>query len=111
MGRETPKAGLDKETMKALREERKQWVDAAAANARETRKALKAIRGALEGDGATAPEVAAATGLETDKALWLLASMRKFGEVAEAGKDGDFYRYTLVGGQTPESGSAEAPAQ
>ncbi|MBG0776367.1 MAG: winged helix-turn-helix domain-containing protein [Desulfovibrionaceae bacterium] len=97
--------------MKALRAERAAWVERASARARETRKELKALRAALAatgatesaaGAGATVPEIAAAANLAPDRALWLLASLRKFGEVAEVDKDGDFYRYALVGAPAPE---------
>ncbi|MGE4290717.1 MAG: winged helix-turn-helix domain-containing protein [Desulfovibrio sp.] len=87
----------DKELMKALRAERKDAVERATAAARETRKALKAVREHLAGANATIPEIAQAIGLAPDRTLWLVASMRKFGEVVEAEKDGDFYRYALAG--------------
>lgn len=87
----------DKEAMKALRAERKEAVDRAAALAKEHRKAIKAVRERLAESAATVPEIAQATGLPQDRTLWLVASMRKFGQVVEAEKDGDFYRYALAG--------------
>ena len=41
----------------------------------------------------TVPEVAQATGLPTEKVLWFLAAMRKYGLVVEAGMCGDYPLY------------------
>jgi hypothetical protein len=98
------KNSLDKEAMKALRAERKEAVDRASAIARKTRKELKAVREHLAGSNATVPEIAQAVGLPSARTLWLVASMKKFGEIVEVEKDGDFYRYTLVG-------SSESPRE
>lgn len=87
---------MDKETLKALRAERQKWIAAASARVREDAKALKAVRARLAEGAATPPEVAHATGLDEDRALWLMATLRKFGEVVEAEKDGTYYRYALA---------------
>ncbi|QJT07754.1 winged helix-turn-helix domain-containing protein [Oceanidesulfovibrio marinus] len=97
MAHEQTQGVLDKEAMKALRGERKQWVEAASAKSRESRKAIKAVKEFLAKDSATVPEIAEAAGLPTDKTLWIIATMRKFGQVAEADKDGSYYRYALTG--------------
>ncbi|QLA14830.1 winged helix-turn-helix domain-containing protein [Desulfolutivibrio sulfoxidireducens] len=81
--------------LKALRAERQEWIAAASARARDTRKATTAVRECLGKASATVPEIAKATGLAPDRTLWLVASMKKFGEVVEADKDGGFYRYAL----------------
>ena len=41
----------------------------------------------------TVPEVAQATGIPTEKVLWFLAAMRKYGLVVEAGMCGDYPLY------------------
>jgi len=41
----------------------------------------------------TVPEVAQATGLPTEKVLWFLAAMKKYGLVVEAGMCGDYPLY------------------
>ncbi len=94
---------LSKEAMKTLRAERKQWIDMASANVREHKKAFKAIRNRLSESNATVPEIAEAAGLKPDKTLWLVASMKKFGEIVEIEKDGDFYRYALAGDATRDA--------
>ncbi len=87
---------LSKEALKALREERKEWIAAASAASRESRKALKAVRERLAQSSASIPEIAASTGLPPDKALWLVATMKKFGEIAEQELDDGYYRYALI---------------
>ena len=52
------------------------------------------IRVSLLGD--PVPEIAAATGLDPASVLWYLASLKKYGEVAEGAADGSYFRYRLV---------------
>ena len=100
MAQDHKQGALEKEAMKALRMERKVWVDAAAALSRETRKAQTAVSACLAASSATVPEIAQATGLAPESILWLIATMKKFGQIVEAEKDGSFYRYALVGGES-----------
>jgi hypothetical protein len=37
--------------------------------------------------------VAAATGMATDRVLWYVAAMKKYGQIAETEKDDGYYRY------------------
>lgn len=89
---------LSKEALKALRSERKEWITRATALAKDYTKSTKAVREALAASSATVPDIAAKTGLAPDKTLMLIASMKKFGQIVEAEKDGSFYRYALAGG-------------
>ncbi len=41
----------------------------------------------------TVPEIAKATGLPTEKVLWFVAAMKKYGLVVEAGTCGDYPLY------------------
>lgn len=104
MKENNPNNRVDKNVMKMLRAQRKEAVDRASAIARDRHKELKAVRGHLTEASATVPEIAQAVGLSPDTVLWLVASMKKFGELVEVEKDGDFYRYAL-------SGSSEAPRE
>jgi hypothetical protein len=99
----TPDGMLDKDAMKALRAERKAWIEAASVLAREAKTATAAVRQALAAGPETAPGIARASGLSPDKALWIVASMKKFGQIVEAEKDGGFYRYALADGPTPDT--------
>lgn len=57
----------------------------------------KAVRAELERIGpATVPQVAEATGLAPQKVFWTIAAMRKYGQVREAGENGDYPLYELV---------------
>ena len=61
-----------------------------------TRKNKKTVVAALKEKASTVPELAGATGLPARQVLWLVAGLRKYGEVAEAGLDGDYPRYRLT---------------
>jgi len=56
----------------------------------------KAITEALQAEPKTVPEITRTTGLASDKVLWHLMSMVKYGAVTECELDGDYYRYALV---------------
>ncbi|EPR41958.1 hypothetical protein dsx2_2962 [Desulfovibrio sp. X2] len=85
----------DPNLLKRLRAERAQYVAAAAAKAREQAAAVRAVKKALGKGPATVPEVAEATGMGTASVLWYLAALKKYGEVVEAGKQGDYFAYGL----------------
>lgn len=90
------------QVLKILRRERKQWVAQAAAVVREQKQALRGIREYMASQPATVPQIAEGAGLPSDQVLWYLAALKKYGEVVEDGKDGDFYRYALVADAEPE---------
>lgn len=88
-----------KAAMKALRQERKAWIKAAAAKVKEHNSALGAIRAQLKDAPRTVPEIAQGAGLSTSKVMWYVASMKKFGEILEADQDDSYFRYQLAGGE------------
>ena len=55
-----------------------------------------AMKKALAEKPLTVPEIAEKTGIPAREVLWLMTSLRKYGEVNEAGIDGDYPRYELV---------------
>jgi len=61
-----------------------------------TRKNKTAIKKALAEKPLTVPEIAEKTSIEARQVLWIMTSLRKYGEVNEAGIDGDYPRYELV---------------
>ena len=87
-----------KSAMKALRQERKAWIKAAAAKVKEHNSALRAIREQLKETPRTVPEIAEGAGLSTSKVMWYVASMKKFGDILEADQDDSYFRYQLPGG-------------
>jgi hypothetical protein len=93
-----------KATLKKLREERGAAVDAAVERNKLRQAVRRRVRGALAEGPATVPSLAAVTGLATKEVLWHVAAMRKYGDLVEAGMDGDYCTYSLVA----EAGGSEA---
>jgi DNA-binding GntR family transcriptional regulator len=58
--------------------------------------ARKSIRKLLEAQPATVPAIAEALNMPADEALWHVTGMRKYGDVAEVGEEGDYPLYSLV---------------
>ena len=85
-----------KEAMKKLRKDRKEWISRASTIVKEQKKIRKAIKGHLENQPATVPEITKATGIPSDRVLWYLATLKKYGEIIEGKKDGGYFRYELV---------------
>ena len=86
-----------KQMLKQLRKQRKESVARATAIMKKSKKDMKMVRGALSDGPATVPQIAGATGLFSDQVLWYVAAMKKYGEIQEAGKDGAYFQYALVG--------------
>lgn len=89
-----------KEAMKALRQTRKEWIKAAAAKVKAHNKAISAIREQLKDGPGTVPEIAEGSGLSTEKVMWYVATMKKFGQILEAEQDGAYFRYALADAQS-----------
>jgi ATPase subunit of ABC transporter with duplicated ATPase domains len=94
----------DKAARKELRKSREQWISAASAKAKEQKKCLQSIQQQLETGPKTVPEISLSAGIPSDQVLWFMSAMKKYGEIAEAGKDGSFYRYVLVQGASEKIG-------
>jgi predicted transcriptional regulator len=86
-----------KEAMKRLRKARNQTIKRVSAKLKVQRKAIQAIKGQLEEEARTVPEIAEATGYESALVLWLITALRKYGEILEDEKDGSYFRYRLAG--------------
>lgn len=84
-----------KEALKALRQRRREFVQAASARMRAQKKIIASIKAHLEKDAGTIPEIAAATGNTPAETLWYVAALKKYGQVVEVQKDGDFFKYAL----------------
>ena len=85
-----------KEAMKKLRKDRKEWISRASTIVKEQKKIRKAIKGYLENQPATVPEISEATGIPSDKVLWYLATLKKYGKIIEGDKKGGYFRYVLA---------------
>jgi predicted transcriptional regulator len=89
------KAG-NREALKALREQRPTETEAAQARLKEQTKIEREITRVLKESPKTVPALAEATGLPTQTVFWHLVALKKYGKVAEAEQEGDYFRYRLV---------------
>ena len=96
MSEEATEKTEKKEAMKKLRESRKDITKATSARVKENRKAVKAIKEQLRAEARTVPEIAEATGIASAEVLWFIATLKKYGEIAEGDKDGGYFRYYLA---------------
>jgi len=85
-----------KNEMKALREQRKAAVNRARNAIKSQNKDIKSIREAMAGGGKTIPEIASAAGMSSSRALVYVATLKKYGLIAEGAKDGDYFKYELI---------------
>ncbi|WP_300457514.1 hypothetical protein [Desulfobacula sp.] len=84
-----------KAAMKDLRAQRKDLIEAASLQMKKQKKDIKAIEAFLTGRAATIPDIAQGIGLPTDKTLWYIASLKKYGRIVEGSKAGAFFNYAL----------------
>jgi hypothetical protein len=92
-----------KEALKGLREARKLTIEAASHRMKERKKAIDAIRRHLKDGAKTVPELAEVAGMSTSEAMWIVAALKKYGEIGEGQKDGGYFRYELVGASEEEA--------
>jgi predicted Rossmann fold nucleotide-binding protein DprA/Smf involved in DNA uptake len=86
-----------KEAMKKLRASRKVFIKSASAKMKAHKKVIGAIKDQLQQEAKTVPEIAAATGTSPAETLWFVATLKKYGEIKEAEKDGSYFKYALTG--------------
>jgi predicted transcriptional regulator len=96
MTRSEPAKPTGKEALKALREARRPIIAANTARMKQQRKEIAALREQLEGGAKTVPELAEAAALSATRVLWYVATLKKYGEIAEGEKDGSYFRYQLT---------------
>jgi DNA-directed RNA polymerase specialized sigma subunit len=87
---------IDKETLQALRKERKHFIERARKSIKENNKVLKSIREQITAQPRTVPEIAQALAMDTAEVLRFISALKKYGEVMEGPKNGDYFRYGLV---------------
>lgn len=93
---ESVMAAKDKDKLKQLREERKAYIQKAKEMIKEQNKIVKKIKEQLGEGPKTVPEISRQTDLPTWEVMWFIASMKKYGMVAEGDKDGDYFKYELI---------------
>lgn len=84
-----------REDVKVFRERMGGLSEQKKAMAKDQRDTMKAIQEALKGGPKTVPEISGRTSIPSQKVLWYIMAMKKYGKVAEAGQAGDYYRYEL----------------
>jgi predicted Rossmann fold nucleotide-binding protein DprA/Smf involved in DNA uptake len=105
-----------REALRRLRQERSEQVKVANAANNLVRAERKKIVADLASGPMSVRQLATSTQLPTDRVLWHIAAMRKYGDVAEMlEKDGDYYTYSLTAGAksgstTEERKTAVAPS-
>jgi len=90
----------EKETspIKVLRDRHGGMSDDLKAYFKDQNQIRKKLKDALKGGAKTVPEIAGETGLDSPAVLWHVMAMKRYGDVLEAGKSGDYYKYELKGG-------------
>jgi Fic family protein len=87
---------MDKEALKKLREERRVWVEKAKKSIKAQNQIIKQIKAQITDAAKTIPEIAQATDMSTSQVVLYISGLKKYGIVAEAVKDGDYFRYRLA---------------
>jgi Fic family protein len=87
---------MDKEALKKLREERRVWVEKAKKSIKAQNQIIKQIKAQITDAAKTIPEIAQATDMSTSQVVLYISGLKKYGIVAEAEKDGDYFRYRLA---------------
>jgi Fic family protein len=86
----------NKEALKKLREERRAWVENAKKSIKAQNQIIKQIKAQISDAAKTIPEIAQATDMSTSQVVLYISGLKKYGIVAEAEKDGDYFRYRLA---------------
>jgi predicted Rossmann fold nucleotide-binding protein DprA/Smf involved in DNA uptake len=81
------------ELLKRLRTQHAAAVERTQALLKEQKKTQHELLAALKDKPKTVPELAAATGLPSDRVMWFVAALKKYGIVAENGMSGDYPLY------------------
>ncbi len=98
-----------KAAMKQLRAQRKDYIAAASSTMKTQKKDIKAIKEFLKNKKATIPDIAEGIDMPKNKTLWYMATLKKYGQIVEAEKEGAFFQYALNEPEkTPENNQEKA---
>ncbi|MBN1626565.1 MAG: winged helix-turn-helix domain-containing protein [Deltaproteobacteria bacterium] len=86
----------DKAKIKALREERKDLLERNIERLKKQNQDVNLIKKELKNGPRTVPAISATTGLPSDKVLWYVMSMKKYGEVEEGDLVNGYFNYVLL---------------
>jgi DNA-directed RNA polymerase specialized sigma subunit len=85
-----------KEALKQLRKERKDTIERVRKTIKVRNRKIIAVKSKLAEKALTIPEIAAALGMEAADVLVIVMALRKYGEVVENTKIGDYFKYRLA---------------
>ena len=85
-----------KEALKALKEERREFIERARARVKEQNGIFKKIKAAMAEGASTIPEIASSVDLPTESVFWHVTALKTYGQIEEAAKAGDYFSYRLV---------------
>ncbi len=85
----------DKQALKELRTKRKDSIERAKKSIKRQNKIIKDIKEQIKTNGKTIPEIAEHINLPPSQVLLYIATLRKYGMVAEREKDGDYFKYQM----------------
>jgi len=88
-----PKPNYAVEQIKALRARRRKDDPAKVAANKRGKEIQKLILTSIAEEARTVPEIAADTGLSAQEVLWWVTALRKYGQIQDEGKRGDYVAY------------------
>lgn len=87
---------VEKEKLKELCEQRKDRIKEIQLLVKEQNKIKQKIKEVLKDGPKTVPEISNSAGLPKDKTMYFVASLKKYGEILEGDKKGDYFVYMLT---------------
>ena len=84
-----------RDALRIFRERMGGLTDAKKAYLKADRDTRKALREALKAGPKTIPDLSRQLDLPSEKAMWYVMALKRYGEVVEAGRAGDYQRYAL----------------
>jgi predicted transcriptional regulator len=87
---------MEKEALKRLREERRNSIEQGKELIKTQSPLFKKIREQLKEEGKTIPEIAQNTGISSSRVLWMIMALKKYGQIVEGAKNGDYFIYQLT---------------
>ncbi|MEN8245712.1 MAG: winged helix-turn-helix domain-containing protein [Thermodesulfobacteriota bacterium] len=86
----------NKAALKALRQERSASVAAARQSIKAHKQMIKKVKEQIKDEGRTIPEIAKAIDVPASQVLVFVSTLKKYGEVVEGAKDGDYFKYQVA---------------
>jgi predicted house-cleaning NTP pyrophosphatase (Maf/HAM1 superfamily) len=91
-----------KAAMRDIRAQRKKFITAASVIMKTQKKEINTITEFLKDQAGTIPEIANAIHMPSDKTLWYMATLKKYGQIVEVEKQGAFFKYALNKPKNPQ---------